>query len=67
VGGQMAPMVIYLAIEQHLPPAYAAHLAQVWGLNDLDDSDVDPDAIPSLSLDGPPPVGRLRATPATID
>ena len=67
VGGQMAPMVIYLAIEQHLPPAYAAHLAGLWGLNDLDDSDIDQDDVPSLALDGPPPAGRPRATPVTID
>jgi hypothetical protein len=61
VGGQMATMVVYVAVEQHLSPDYAAHLAQVWGLNDLDDSDIDEDDVPSISLSGSPPAGRLRS------
>jgi len=59
VGGQMATAVILVAIEEHLPPAYAAHLASIWGLDDIDDSDIDQDEVPTLYVSGNPPVGRL--------
>ena len=61
VGGQMAPAVILVGIEEYLPPAYTAHLAELWGLNDIDDSDIDQDEVPTLKLYGVPSARRLRA------
>jgi hypothetical protein len=62
VGGRMGPMAVFVALEEHMPPAYARHVASIWGLVDFDDSDVDPDDIPTISLAGPPPARRLRTT-----
>ena len=61
VGGQMAPGVLLVAIEEYLPPAYTAHLAEVWGLNAIDDSDIDADDVPTLRLYGVPSARGLRA------
>ena len=61
VGGRMGPMAVYLALEGHMPPAYASHVAAIWGLVDFDDSDIDQDDIPTISISGPPPAGRGNA------
>jgi hypothetical protein len=56
VGGRMGPMAVFVALEEHMKPEYAAHVAELWGLDEIDDDDV-----PTLALAGPPPTGRLRA------
>jgi hypothetical protein len=60
VGGRMGPMATYFALEPHMTPDYAAHVASLWGLTNFDDSDMDQDDIPTISIAGSPPAGRLR-------
>ena len=54
-GGTAAPMVVYIAVEPHLPRRYAEHLANVWKLDELDEDGVDEDDIPSFKISGTPP------------
>jgi hypothetical protein len=49
-GGLMAPLVVFVAMAGHMTQDYADHVATIWGLADMDDSDVDDDDIPTLCV-----------------
>jgi hypothetical protein len=46
-----------MAIEPHISPT---HVAAAWGLDDIDEAEIDADDIPTISITGSPPAGRLR-------
>jgi hypothetical protein len=59
-GGLLAPGVVLLAVEQHMTPEYAAYVGGIWGLDDMDEADIDEEGLPTLRLIGSPTVERLR-------
>ena len=52
--------MVLVAVERHMTSEYAAYVGGIWGLDDMDEADIDEEGLPTLRLIGAPTVERLR-------